>query len=238
MNHKISNLQIHIYKVDGTTTIFVQNDAAEIKKMLDEFRPAQIFNQDRFVVADGNSITSLPVCKITRIDLVSEQSPHLFFPVGIVDAVELTGTEFQALVRNQVMREQWKQISAPDASLVAFMDVEMADGQCLFLTTEIQAEMQSEVWKRRGFPLDGSGLCFRMRTGGVAVLNLASLTRLTFFPMPPHALAEAWHARQFYSQHPADYGHDDLAGMPDAGCPAPISYLPHNEPVRFQRKII
>ena len=32
MNHAIPNLQIHIHKVDGATTTFIQNDADEVKK--------------------------------------------------------------------------------------------------------------------------------------------------------------------------------------------------------------
>jgi hypothetical protein len=202
MNHNIPNLQIHIHKVDGSIATFVQNDAGEVKKLLDGFQPTQVFNRDRIAFTDKHSITSLPVSKITRIDLESEQHSHLLFPIGMVNAVELTGTEFEALIRNPVMREQWDQISTQDASLVTFLDVEMADGQCLFLTVEMQVELQSELWKTKGFPLSGSGFCFRMRTGGVAVLNLAHLTRLTFFPKPLHTLADNWHAQQFHSQSP------------------------------------
>jgi hypothetical protein len=214
MNHKIPNLQVHIHKVDGSTTTFVQNDAGEVKKLLDEFQPTQIFNRDRISFTDKNSITSFPVSNVTRIDLESEKHSHLLFPIGVVDAVELNGTEFEALIRNPVMREQWDQISSPDASLVTFLDVEMADGQCLFLTVEMQAELQSELWKTMGFPLNGLGFCFRMRTGGVAVLNLAHLTRLTFFPKPLHTLADNWHAQQFRSQQTTKHMANSHSGTP------------------------
>lgn len=204
MNQAMPNLQIHIHKVDGSTMTFVQPDAGEARKILDGFQPTRIFDENRFVIADGHSITSLPVSKITRIDLVSEPLPELVFPAGIVDAVELTGKEFQALVRNPLMREQWKQMSTQDDSLVTFMEVAMSDGEHVFLTTEMHVELQSEeLWKTNGFPIAGSSLCFRMRTGGVAVLNLAHLTCLTFFPGPQHAPAGAWAARQFISRQPA-----------------------------------
>ena len=151
MNHAIPNLQIHIHKVDGATTTFIQNDADEVKKILDGFEPTHIFDRDRFVITDGNSITSLPVAKITRIDLVSEHLPHLIFPVGIVDAVELAETEFQELIRNPAMREQWEEMTAQEDSLVTFLDLELADGQCLFLTTEMHIELQSEEpWASTG----------------------------------------------------------------------------------------
>jgi hypothetical protein len=201
MNHAIPKLQIKIHKMDAVVTTFFQNDAGEVNKILDEFEPAQIFDRDRFVITDRNSITSIPVSKITRIDLISEQPPRLVFPVGIVDAVELTETEFKALTQNPEIQEKWSQMSTQDDSLVAFLDLELADGQRLFLTTEMHVELQSEeLWKGIGYPLNGSGLCFRMRTGGVAVLNLTNLIRFTFFPKPVHPLAEAWHAGHFNSQ--------------------------------------
>lgn len=241
MNHNIPNLKIHIHKVDGSTTIFVQNDAGEVKKLLDEFQPTQIFNRDRISFTDKNSITSLPISKITRIDLESEQHSHLLLTVGMVDAVELTGTEFQTLIRSPVMREQWDQINLQGASLVAFLDVEMADGQCLFFTVEMQVELQSELWKTKGFPLSGSGFCFRMRTGGVAVLNLAHLTRLTFFPKPLHTLANNWHAQQFNSQPPTKQINGNHSGAsvvvnPPATPPPLTPLFPREKLINLQRK--
>ena len=191
-------MQIRIHKVDGTATSFIQDDADEVKKILDSFQPAGIFEQDRFVITDGESITSLPVSKITRIDLITEQPTHLVFPLGIVDAVELTGAEFETLIRNPMMREQWEQMRTQEDSLVTFLDLEMADSERLFLTTEMHIDLQSEaLWSPNWFPLEGNSLCFRMRSGGVAVLNLANLVRLTFFPKPAQALSGTWRARQF-----------------------------------------
>jgi hypothetical protein len=237
MNHAIPNLQIHIHKVDGATTTFVQNDAGEVRKILDGFEPAHIFDREKFVITDGNSITSLPVSKITRIDLVSERQPHLIFPVGIVDAVELTETEFQTLIRNTVLREQWEEMTTQEDSLVTFLDLELADGQCLFLTTEMHVQLQSEEpWKTNGHPLAGSSLCFRRRDGGMAVLNLANVIRLTFFPKPVHSLAGAWHAGQFYSPPLARHFAGSHAGAAVAGNPPPASFFPAEKNLNFQRK--
>ncbi len=227
MNQAIINLQIHIHKVDGATTTIIQNDADEVKKTLDGFEPTHIFDRNRFVITDGNSITSLPTSKITRIDLISEVLPHLIFPIGIVGAVELTETEFQALVRNPMMREQWQQMATQEDSVVTFLDLELADGQCLFLTMEMHVELQSEEpWKTNGHPLDGSGLCFRMRNGGVAVLNLANLTRLTFYPKPMIPLADAWNAGQFYSTPLASHFAGGHAATSVVGSPPSASLSP------------
>jgi len=203
MNHAIPNLQIQIHKVDGSIKTLIQHDATRVQELLDGFQPAEIFNRKRFVFSDANSITSLPVSKITRIDLISEQLPHLIFPVGIVDAVELTETQFQALVRNPVMREQLEQMSVEGASVVTFMDMQMADGQRLLLTMETHTALLQPEWlNTNGFVFSGSGLCFRMRTGGVSVLNLAHLVRLSLFPKPPHPPVAAWHTEAFQKISP------------------------------------
>lgn len=195
MKQAKARLQIHIHKVNGSTTTFVQDDAGETRKIFDGFQPTQIFNRDIIAFTDKNSITSLPVSQITRIDLISEQLPNLNFPVGMVEAMELSWTEFQALIRSPVMLEQWRLKKTQDLCLVTLLDVEMTDGQCLYFTMETRVEvLRSEFWNTRNFILTGTGLCFRMRTGGVAVLNLAHLTRLTFFPNPVPSPTGVWHA--------------------------------------------
>jgi hypothetical protein len=214
MNHNIPSLQVNVCEVDGTTTTFLQNAATEASSLLDGFHPAEIFYQATLTITDKDSITSFPVSKITRIELVCEELPHLVFPVGIVDAVELTAKKFQSLIRNPVMRQQWGQLATKDDFLITFMEIQMTDGSCFFLTMEIPAGDPAQTWKLKGVPWNGSGLCFRMRSGGVAVLNLAHLTRLTFFPRPPEAPADAWHARQIHSAHPA------MANPP----PAPVPF--------------
>lgn len=237
MNHTIPNLQIHIHKVDGSTTTFVQNDAGEVKRILDGFEPMNIFDQDRFVIIEGNSITTLPVSRITRIDLDSEQHSHLLFQAGVVDAVELAESEFLALVRNPIMRKNWEQMATQDDTLVAFLDLELANGQCLFLTMEMRVDLQSEeLWKTNGLPLEGSSLCFRMRTGGVAVLNLANLIRLTFFPKPVHQLEDRWHAIRLNSRHLSKPDAVGNSGSSTPGSLPPASLFLQDKPMNFRSK--
>lgn len=227
MNHTQPNLQIRIHKVDGAISTFIQHDAAEIRKILDSFQPGQIFDRDRFVIADGDAITSMLVSKITRIDLVTEQLTDLIFPSGIVDAVELTDTEFETLVHNPMMREQWDQMRTKDDSLVTFLDMEMADGQRLLLTTEMHVAQQSDaLWDANWFPLEGSSLCFRMRSGGVSVLNLANLVRLTFFPKPVSTLPDAWSAQQLPESQTSQAD----------GSPPPVPFVRPSKPMNSQAK--
>jgi hypothetical protein len=197
MKQAEAHLQIHIHKVNGSTTTFVQNDAGEIRKIFAGVQPTEIFNRDIIAFTNKNSITSLPASQITRIDLISEQLSNLNFPVGMVEAVELSWTEFQALVRSPVMLEQWRLKKSQDLYLVTLLDLEMVDGQRLYFTMETQVErLRSESWNSRGFMLNGTVLCFRMRTGGISLLNLTHLTRLTFFPNPVPSPADVWEAEK------------------------------------------
>jgi|HubBroStandDraft_2_1064218.scaffolds.fasta_scaffold218289_1 hypothetical protein len=195
MNHTIPNLQICIHKLDGTSSMFAQEDAGISKQILDGFQPMEVFNQQTIVLADKNSHTSFPASQITRIDLDSEQHTHLIFENGVVEAIELSKTEFETLIQNVTIRDQWKNLGEEDAFVVTFLNVEMADGQCVLLTMEVDAASPSGLGDLRDFLFSKSGLCFRMRTGGVAVLNMANLSRLTFFPGALQPPTDAWHIR-------------------------------------------
>lgn len=187
MSYITPSLEIKIYKLDGSVSTFVQNDDAKSKQILGDFQPLEIFNREKLFLADNHSHRVLPVSKITRIDLDSEEHCRMLFESGAVEAIELTQTEFEALVQNMAIRDQWKHLGEEDAFVVTFLKVEMADGQNVLLTMEVDAESPQGLGELRDFLLSRTGLCFRMRTGGVAVLNLANLAQLAFYPgtLPP-----------------------------------------------------
>lgn len=196
MNTVLHPLQIHMYKVDGSSETFVQNEEGLIKHILREFQPDSIFNRDQIIIADHHSLTSLPVSQLVRADLVSEQLSDWLFPPGIVNAVELTAMEFRALLQNPELRDQWNPTHTQDAPVIVFLEVEMAGQSPVFLVTEIagkqfrnQLETVSTLFKART-------LCFRMRNGGVAALHLTHVMRVTLFPGSHQVPTEAWPAER------------------------------------------
>jgi hypothetical protein len=210
MNHTIPFLQIRVHKLDGTASTFVQDDLSQTKQLLDEFQPAEIFNRQRLALGDCNSLTSIPSAQITRIDLDSEEHSHLIFPSGLVEAVELTKNEFEMLLHNVTHDDQWKHLGELDAVVVAFLNIEMADGQCVLLTMEVDAESPQGLGELRDYLLGRPVLCFRMRSGGVGVLNLANLVQLTFFPGMLQPSPDAWHVRLVEASEPAEISDDIL----------------------------
>lgn len=201
----LPHLQIRIHKLDGSVLTFFQDNVEIARQILDAFDPMQLFSRRNIVLADSRSHTSLPVSQITRMDLDSEQHSNLIFESGLVEAVELTRDEFNGLVQNLAARDQWTSLGKEDAFVVAFLNVEMADGQCVLLTMEVDAESPQGLSELRDFLLNRPGLCFRMKSGGVAVLNLANLARLTFFPGTAQPPPDAWHVRLLDPHLPADH---------------------------------
>jgi hypothetical protein len=197
MDHQPQNLEIRIHKVDGSIERFIQSEAALIERILNEFQPARIFVREKIIIADSNSLTSFPTRQVVRIDLVSEPPFQLILPPGIVDAEELTETEWRARLQNAQPGNRLNQARAQDASVVVFLDVKMAGQQPLFLTLEVCLELltdQPEAILYPLYPLATPALCFRMRSGGVAILNLVHLTRFTLFPAPPRTPMVTWPA--------------------------------------------
>jgi hypothetical protein len=233
MNHTIPNLQIRVHKLDGSISTFVQDDAEKSKQILDVFQPMEIFNRQKFVLADSHSYTTFSVSQITRIDLDSEQQSHLIFESGMVEAVELSKTEFETLIQNLTVRDQWNHLGEQDAFVVTFLNVEMSDGQRVLLTMEVDAESPQGLCELRDFLLSRSGLCFRMRNGGVAVLNLANLTRLTFFPGTLQPPADAWNVRLVDDIKQETNPPDNVVEQEASHRPA-LSLAPREEPVRHR----
>ena len=216
MNESISNLHVRVHKLDRSISTFVQEDFGKSKQILEDFRPMDLFNEQKIVLADRNSHTTIPVCQITRVDLDSGQHSHLLFPTGLVEAVELSKIEFETLIQNVTIRDQWKHLGEQDAFVVTFLNIEMADGQSVLLTMEVDAKSPQGLSELRDYLLSRSGLCFRMRSGGVAVLNLANLARLTFFPGTLQPPAEAWNVRLLETEQstkPADSPSPDPVPM-------------------------
>jgi len=219
MNTVLHPLQIHMHKVDGSSEMFVQNEEGLIKHILQEFQPDCIFNRDRIIIADRHSLTCFPVSRLVRADLVSEQLSDWIFPPDFVNAVELTELEFRALLQNPELRDQWNQAHTQDASVIIFLEVEMAGQSPAFLVMEIagkrfgnQLEAISTLFGARAF-------CFRMRNGGVAALNLAHLMRVTLFPGSHQVPMEAWPAERSQGSRTKEFARD-LDNLRDYPLPA------------------
>lgn len=180
------------------------------------------------MLGDRNSHTVIPAAQITRIDLEINEDSNLVFPADLVEAVELMPAEFETLVRNLKLQDQWKHLGELDAFVVTFLNAEMADGRSVLLTMEVDSESPQGLCELRDFLLSRSGLCFRASGGGIGLLNLANLSCLTIFPGAHPIPSDTWHARRIDEQRPAAPEDNLIAKAPPAPHLTPSSSGPPN----------
>lgn len=194
MNHDAQNLEIYIHKLDGSVERFIQSETALAERILTEIQPARMFVREKIIIADGNSLTSFPARQVVRIDLVSEPSSTLILPPGIVEAEEFTEAEWRARLQTAERCDSYEAQSR-DSLVVVFLNIKMAGQRPLFLALESPLHLladQPEAILYPLYPLAAPTLCFRMRTGGIAILNLAHLMHFTLFPTPPSIPMVTW----------------------------------------------
>ena len=196
MKNTKSHLEIKIHGASGSLNIFAQNDDTLASRILDGLHPAQLFSKGNITIAGKYSLTAYVASQVTRIDFISEEFACWEFPADISDVVELSEEEFdQRLHQNGSMQmEKREKPQTPGDFAVRFLHVEMLGGQQIFLAIEIVVGLPAERLNNIHFLLSAQALHFRMRQGGVGVLNLANMVRFTTYPGPDRTPADAWPA--------------------------------------------
>jgi len=194
MQPSAASLQIQIHKINGSVDRFTQTEPGLIKQILNEFEPARIFSGQTIALSDGGSLTALPSHQVVRIDLLAEPSSLWSLPSGIVGALELGKVEFEALRHNPELTDQWRQAQTSGGSFIVFFEVEMVAPPPLFLVLETAGDLFADPEEAINELLTAPTLGYRLRNGGVAVLNLRHLLRLTRFPAPHPPPLRAWPA--------------------------------------------
>lgn len=220
MNTETPNLQIRVYKLDGSISSFVQNDFEISRHILSGFDPMNIFTRPRIVLGDRNSHTVIAVPQITRIDFETNPDSPLSFVTDLVEGVELTPEEFETLIHNLALDDQWESLGEMEAFVVTFLNLEMTDGRRVLLTMEVDSVSPQGLCELRDFLLSRPGLCFRASSGGVSVLNLANLSCLTIFPGADQPSDDTWQARRSEERRPTIPEDRLVAKVATGPCPS------------------
>ena len=196
MKIKTSPLEIRIHGVRGTVETFIQPDAALADRIFKSVKPARLFAANKVVIAGTYSLTAFVPARLTRIDFIAEGVACWKFPVGISDLIELSEDEFREHAHrgDPEHSEKRDQRRVSGDLHVGFLEIEMVGGQHVFLGLESLVELPAERLKRVNFLLSAPSLHFRLRQGGIGVLNLGNLARFTAYPGPSQAPADAWPA--------------------------------------------
>jgi len=202
MKSKKTPLEIRIHGASGSVKTFVQDDQTLAARILDGLHPARLFATGKITIAGEYSLTAFVASRVARVDFNSEEFACWEFPPDISDVVELSEAEFhQRLHQNgSAQLEKREKPQTPGDFAVRFLHVEMLGGQQVFLAIEFVIELPAERLNKIHFLLSAPAVHFRLRQGGVGVLNLANMVRFTTYPGPDRTPTDAWPARHAASQ--------------------------------------
>ena len=183
MKHKNAHLEIRVYEVDGSRRTFEQNDHDLVRNTLNDLQPAALFTKDRIMIASKASQNFFLPAVLTRIDLITDLLAAWDFPTIAGVFMELTEDEFFEGLDDLGRRKRRHESSEKRL----FLDLEMLDGQRLFLSTHLVDHLPAADLGKIYSLLKEGRLIFGLRTGGVGVLNLANVWRFSVRPEPPEA---------------------------------------------------
>lgn len=193
MNHATQGLQIHVHKVDGSVATFTQSQARLVNRVLNEFQPSRIFNQDKITLVGDHSVTTFIPALITRVDLITDRLSVWDFPFVIGALQELTEAEFRDFLCGRQRRLQ----SQTPGDFQMSLEIEMTNRQRVFLWMEVIAGYPTDQLLKAYSLLKERSLVFELLAGGVGVLNPANIVRFTIHPDPLEEPVEVWHNREF-----------------------------------------
>ncbi len=196
VNNTTESLQIRVHGIDGSIQTFTQHDGSLIRQTFDWFRPRLIFAQKRIEIPGEHSLTTFLAAQVTRIDLLTEPRSSWTPPPDLVEAVELSETLFRALAKSPERPEVQNSSPPPEHTAMVLLDIALTGGHHVFLAQETAVSQPCQNIERLGTFLTTTSFAFLMRTGGVAVLNVANLVCFTVYPDPAQVSAEVWTLRQ------------------------------------------
>jgi len=170
-----SDLTLDICTEDGTRTRFVQNDEASAGKALRQLVSPRLFNQPLLTLVSEHCVSAIPSRTIDLILARTESPPPLALPPGWLDAVETDGEAFPDIADPEALPTTGR------AELLA--EIHTLGDWMIRLKVEIivPPTVQEKRIVRHHF-LDVPVIPFRLRTGGIGLINPSNISRVTVYP--------------------------------------------------------
>jgi hypothetical protein len=178
------NLTIDICTEDGARTRFVHAGEASVIKTLRQLVSPRLFTPPLLTLASEQSTSAIPTRTIDIILAHTASPPPLPLPGGWVDAVEVND---EALLNLEALEAS----AAVENKHVMLAEIHtLGDWMIrLKLETILPATIQEEHHLWNHF-LDLPAIPFRLKAGGIGVINPANIVRATVCP-PIDGAAEA-----------------------------------------------
>ena len=189
-------MEIRIHTQQGSVEAFYQDNPTQVARLLRVIHPAKVFAGEMITIAGDYSLTTFSVSRVNLIDFIAEELPAWKYPADILNVTELSEDEYRDRSHlNDPAQLEWRRSPKHTGQFaVVFVEVEMAGGKQLFLQAEIKVALEAERLQRLHMLFSAPGLHFRLRNGGVSILNLKNIVRFTFNPGPDRTPIDAWPA--------------------------------------------
>ncbi len=170
------DLTIDICTEDGARTRFLQTDKASAEETLRQLVSPRLFTPPFLTLASEQSTSAIPTRTIDMILAHAVSPPRLPLPSGWLDAVEVTDEALTNL-------SAWEAAAAAEGKHVMLAEVHTSGDWMirLKLATIIPASVQEERHLWNHF-LDLPAIPFRLKAGGIGVINPANIVRATVCP--------------------------------------------------------
>jgi hypothetical protein len=189
-------MEIRIHTQGGSVETFFQDNPALAVRILKGIQSTKVVNGDTITIAGDYSLTTFVASRVNRVDLIADDLPLWKQPADILDVVELSEEEFRerSHLNDPARLERRRSPKRTGEFAVGFVEVEITGGNRVFLAAEIKVPFEAERLQRLRILFSAPAVHFRMPQGGISILNLKNLVRVTFYPGPDVTPIDAWPA--------------------------------------------
>jgi hypothetical protein len=195
-NQEPSGIRIRVQLSDGSAETFIQPDDKQAKAIWEKMNPAQLFTQQRLVIAGTHSKSVFVMSEIVRIDCSRPPEEDWQFPEGLFDMVELSEMDFRKSARldHPELMPKREQLTPAGNLLVSFLKLYFRNNPPVFLMAEVSMKLPVENQSYMRFLLSKTAFHVRLAGGGVGVINLAHLAGFAVYPGIAQVPSDSWEA--------------------------------------------
>jgi hypothetical protein len=182
-------IELRIHHTTGKVTRFVQNEASEVRRLLEEIRPAKVFAGSRLAFGDSGLITLCATAHITHLDIVTTQKLNWPKPPGVTAMFVLPD---ETALRARSVPATGAPIAGE--TIVTHLTYDFLGGKRLYIEVCSKAGHAFEAPARLNRLLADPPLYFALSGGGAAVLNPANIVRVLVTTPSNEPPAGVWRA--------------------------------------------
>ncbi len=190
MSQIISELEIHVYLVDGSVRKFTQKDPAQVQKILSEIQPKRLFTEKFLKLAEPSFITIFPTGSVVRADFVMRGYPD-WAKTEIIEILQITPESLRMKSRAERGITQADMIKKIGDPFSGYCEFDLVNGQRISVEIRTVVPARSELGVMLTYLFDTSTVVIKRIGGGVIFVNMDHAIRFRLHPRNPTLLRTA-----------------------------------------------